>query len=668
MSSMDYEIVSSYSRPYYGHQRHHTVTASSVPAYINRSVPTYSLTGQEQLPHSDSLASPRYSPNVQPWKRQQAQSSLSFIPSTSPRSEQPEYTMAQPRRPIDRSTACISPFRSVRRMKQPFQLRLPGSPSVGDTSPARESRVIQRPPEIRTLRAWRSDQNLMASSLETFGLLPSPPLSDSQPSQASPAPTYFSSIPGSEFEADRETDCACLALATSCNRCTPQTPATEVSVQNHEAEATNVHMAHSTFVRQCELQRGQYTPAATKAGCMSPPATCSDVGSGKWNFSGSSAATQRSRSGTVSSEGSWVPSSLSYCETWLQGAPMEPAEDEAGKSTVSNRRKFQIVQQSPFIPDWKRAHNDAVLAVKSKMMKPKLVDISRQSSPAMSYSLPTPTHTLPATPDHSLPEVSAFSPDTPLEMSDGGYTTHNTASYSKHQSGEEQDNTDLNPMTSETASKILMRDTGTKNADGVETEPRPPPPPKVAPSSEIQASPRAPSTKPDKQELEKLWDHEWTIDQLEHSVKDFPQNMLRLTSPVVVFLRHNQERALIRPFRQIFPNAPQSLLDSLCAVLIAKNYLLSLPSLNRKTTNTHTRAQMSRLDTVPEKANSVLGMKFAQPQPARIRDQVQDTRISKLYEDLDSIVDNLLFTLRGPHDEALKSAVLVIIQVLETKA
>jgi hypothetical protein len=39
---------------------------------------------------------------------------------------------------------------------------------------------------------------------------------------------------------------------------------------------------------------------------------------------------------------------------------MESAEKEAGKSKVSNRRKFQIVQKSPFVPDWNREHNDAV--------------------------------------------------------------------------------------------------------------------------------------------------------------------------------------------------------------------------------------------------------------------------------------------------------------------
>jgi hypothetical protein len=301
-------------------------------------------------------------------------------------------------------------------------------------------------------------------------------------------------------------------------------------------------------------------------------------------------------------------------------------------------------------------------------MKPKLVDISRQSSPAMSYSLPTPTHTIPATPDHSLPEVSAFSPDTPLELSDSGYATQNPVFLPKNRKGGgESLNTDQCSVASGTMGKTIIGDPGAGNGDESETEPKPPPH-KVAPPSEQQASPRAASTKSDKEELEKLWDHEWTIDQLEHSVNDFPQNMLRLTSPVVVFLRHNQERALMRPFRQIFPNAPTSILDSLCAVLIAKNYLLSLPSLSRKTTNMQLSAQISRLDTVPEKANSILGMKFAQPQPSRIRDQVLGSRSSKLLEDLDSILDNLLFTLRGPHDEALKSAVLVLMQVLETKA
>ncbi|KAL4942230.1 hypothetical protein BDV06DRAFT_167051 [Aspergillus oleicola] len=662
MSSVDYDNTSSYGRPYYGHQRHHTMTASPVPAYVNRSVPTYSLTSQEQTsrPHP---AFPRYSPNVQPWKRQQPQNNLSFIRSTSPCLEEPEYTISQSKRPTDRSATCISPFRSVRKMKEPFQLRLPSSPSLeANQAATRESRLASRPPEIRTLRPWRSDQNLMVSSLETFGLLPSPPISDLQQSQPSPASTYFSSKPGSEIGHDEEAeDCTCLPESTPCNRCTPQTPATDVSVEDHHAEATSVHMAHSHFVLQCELGNEQFIPAATNSGCLSPPTTGSDSDSmGKRNFSGSSVGTQRSRSGTVSSQGSWVPSNLSYCETWLQGAPIDSPGIEAGKSMVTNRRKFQIVQQSP---DWKREQNDAVLAVKSKA-KPKLVDISRQSSPATSYSLPTPpTHTIPATPDHSLPEISAFSPETPLETCDGRYSAKRI-SHKNRESGDLYK--DSISTISENVNETAIHDQTAEPRNSPDLQQEPDSTPRVTPSPEIQAS-HDPSSKSDKEELEKWWDHEWTIDQLEHSVKDFPQNMLRLTSPAIMFLRHNHERALLRPFRNIFPNAPQSLLDSLCAVLIAKNYLMSLPSLSRRTVNLPARAQLSKLDTVPEKATSILGMKFAQPPPSRIRDQVLGSRSNKLHEDLDRIVDNLLFTIRGPPNEELKSAVLVLMQVLEAK-
>ncbi|KAL4973742.1 hypothetical protein BDW66DRAFT_168378 [Aspergillus desertorum] len=590
---MDYGMANPHTRPYYGCRRHQTVTARSVPGYVNRSALAYSLAGQERILHPNNLASPRYSPNVQSWKRQQRQSSPSFIPSTSPCSEQSEYTMSQPKRLLDCGTACISPFRSVRRMKEPFKFRLPASPFTGNNLPASsESRRIARPHENRTLLPWRSDQNSMASGLETFGLLPSPPLSDSQPSQASPA---------------REIDCSCLSHAMSCGRCTPQNPAIEVSVQNREVEATDVHMAHSTFVRQCDLVNGRFTASATDSGGKSLSVTCSDVDLvGKRNFSGSSAATQRSRSGTVSGEGSWAPNSLSYCETWLQGAPMDSAGDEAGRSAILSRRKFQIVQKSPLIADWKRAYDDAVLAVKNKM-KPKLVDISRQFSPAMSYSFTTSTHTIPATPDHSPPEVSAFSPDTPLELSDSGYATYNPVSLPKSQRADGEA-VNLCPVTSEIVDKTNMSDLAAGHGDDSEPETKPSPPSKIASSSEAQTIPRASSTKPDKEELEKLWDQEWTIDQLEHSVKEFPQKASTVLSG--------------------------------CG-----NYLLSLPTFSRKATNMQPRVQVSRLDTVPEKATSILGMKFAQPQLSRVRDQVLKSQSSKLLEDLDSILDSLLFTL-----------------------
>jgi hypothetical protein len=50
-----------------------------------------------------------------------------------------------------------------------------------------------------------------------------------------------------------------------------------------------------------------------------------------------------------------------------------------------------------------------------------------------------------------------------------------------------------------------------------------------------------------------LDDHEWTLDELDHSVKDFPRHMLRLASPVMVFLRKSDEKIPVffqHPFRR----------------------------------------------------------------------------------------------------------------------
>lgn len=74
----------------------------------------------------------------------------------------------------------------------------------------------------------------------------------------------------------------------------------------------------------------------------SPPA-----GSTEYDTSpGTSGDTKtRTRNDTFSSEASWVPANLSYCETWLQGVPLSTPDRLDGKTKEMNRRKCQIVQQ-----------------------------------------------------------------------------------------------------------------------------------------------------------------------------------------------------------------------------------------------------------------------------------------------------------------------------------
>lgn len=173
----------------------------------------------------------------------------------------------------------------------------------------------------------------------------------------------------------------------------------------------------------------------------------------------------------------------------------------------------------------------------------------------------------------------------------------------------------------------------------------------------------------DRELLEKWWDHEWTLDQLEHSIRNFPDPMLRLTSPVIVFLRQSNEKALIRPFREIFPGASENLLDCLCAILIGRNYLVSLSSTHRSRNCLCHGDYLSSIEfDVPDKTRSTCGIRLPDSLPEQIRDRILRSRSLELRKRLDSILDKLLFGICGRSDETLKTAVLVLAQVLESKA
>ncbi|KAF7156399.1 hypothetical protein CNMCM5623_010069 [Aspergillus felis] len=601
------------------------------------------------------------------------------MPSTVSRPEQlPDHATTQSRRPADRGPVCISPFRSVRRMKEPFQLRLPGSPSLENiTAAARESKAARPMSGNRTLRTWRSDMNLMASSLETFGLLPSPPLSDFRESRPSTSSTYFSPKPDSEMEAGerRMKHCGCIPEFNSCDACDGARGKVTKAEENATQEPTNVHAAYSNLVKRCESDEGRYTPASTDSERTLSPSEFSDIELPEVGKASSCVVpAQRSRTGTVSSEGSsWMPSNLSYFERWLQGVPGTlDVKDERSKEL--NRRKCQIVQNSPPRLERKRELEATVEAVildltSCSITKPRLVDISRQSSPAMSHTLPNTTqHPVPSTPDMRQQEISAFSPDTPLEMSDSGYVTHNSC-YSPDEFLDDKEShyTDSISTHSEAASETIVCDKLVLKEGPSLSPPKPKPATRDESPPKSQTSPARSSNMSEKEER-RWWDHEWTIEQLEQSVKDFPQNMLKLTSPVIMFLRQNNEKALIRPFRKIFPDVVENLLDCLCAVLIARNYVASLASTHRGTSSLSYRSTLSRLDTVPEKPSSTPATQFTPTSPSRIRDRVLGPRSAELRTDLDRIVDNLLFAVSGRSDEILKSAVLVLAQVLESKA
>ncbi|CAG8084099.1 unnamed protein product [Penicillium olsonii] len=715
-----------------------------------------SAVSHDTSPMADPIPSPRrWSPTYQPRRRSKQVPSLSFVPSPDmPRIETHNLSGPSPRKPAERSPACMSPFRSVRRMKEPFQLRLPVSPASMDGGPTNFPDKPARSPRPRgghSLRTWASDQNLKCD-IGGLGLLPSPPMSESRPSSAGPESSYFSfsSTESNDTEPDTsqricdincdiredpnedlnddqhqvkhsdETDRVVQVAETNDQIVeeleSPQSNYAEEDLtptasgfniddtlrrQPHRSsdwnnqprtDVMNIHEAHSELARQCESGNEGNTkpPSETHESPLKSP---SSAYSSKDLPPGRSPRPQRSRTATVSSQASWDPREISDCERWLQGVPTDGLSDEGSPTReFNNRRKFQIVENDPPMPDLDiipgaRALEEPVRFAVISNAKPKLVDIGRQS-PTASLPLPPPPplpvsrHAVPTTPDQRLQEVSAFSPDTPMDVSDSGYDTRDSGySFDSYDSKPEDDDdayTDPGSLTSsDSVGSTVVCDRpesaqGERELQSLEIRSG-----SVSPKASSPAPPPSPghnSNKSDKQEDKpQLWpqdwnldDHEWTLDELDHSVKDFPRNMLRLTSPVILFLRKSDEEPFMKPFRTIFPKVSESHLDCLCAALLARNYLLSLSSAHRSAPSVSTRHDWIP-DSVPAKAYSTLGIQIPPAAPTK-KAHPFASRSMKLRPHLERIVDNLLSSMCGRSDPTLKAAVEVLAQVLETKS
>ncbi|KAJ5816408.1 hypothetical protein N7447_008641 [Penicillium robsamsonii] len=686
----------------------HACFPAQFQTHIKNQGSNSSSMSHDSMAMAEPIPSPRrWSPTYVPRRRSRQMPSLSFVTSPMmPRRESQDLSTSISRRPTDRGPACVSPFRSVRRMKEPFQLMLPTSPASLDGPapifPEKPSRPLKVPAD-HTLRTWRSDQNLTCGSLEGFGLLPSPPITESRPASAGPELSYFDSQSSDESgpSGDRkakkdESDTPRLGRST-----TPATLEIGERIQytayrppawknQPRTDVMNVHEAHSEFVRQCEPSNAQ----ESKAQSPKKPGTPQSVKTERLLVPGSSPRPQRPRTGTVSSEASWVPTNFSYCERWLQGVPVDKVNDRNSSSKeFNNRRKFQIVENDPpmpkldIIPGAKSLEEPVRFAVASKT-RPKLVDIARQSSPSLPL-LPPPSllpQMVPTTPDQRQEEVSAFSPDTPLNLSDSGYESRESRysfdSYDDSKGDDDDDDayTDPGSLTSSDSVGSTVIGERPETAQG-EREVSPQPEIRSGSVSPKASSPpvhspgRASIMSEKEDEKPRLWqhdwtldDHEWTLDELDHSVKDFPRHMLRLASPVIVFLRKNDEKTLIRPFRTIFPDVTENLLDCLCAALLARNYLLSLPSLHRTKPSVSSRKDAYAVDGVPKKAFTTLGIQLPSGSTNKPKDHLFSSRSKDLQAHLDRTVDNLLFAICGRSDTTLKSAVEVLAQVLETNA
>ncbi|KAJ5830509.1 uncharacterized protein N7525_008762 [Penicillium rubens] len=615
-----------------------------------------------------------------------------------PRIESHDFSTSASRRTTDRGPACMSPFRSVRRMKEPFQLMLPTSPASLEGPPPNFPEKTRRPskaPADHTLRTWRSDQNLTCGSLEAFGLLPSPPISESRPASTGPELSYFDSQssdesvrssdgkdekdePGTQPEVS--TKAATLEIGEKIQYTAYRPPDWK---NQPRTDVMNVHEAHSEFVRQCESGNAQ------QSNPQSPKKAAPSQASPKPESNPNVLGLRQSR---VKLAG-FLATSHTVKDGCKGSRLTRWTTQKTSTKEFTNRRKFQIVENDPPMPKLDiipgaKALEEPVRFVVASKTKPKLVDIARQSSPSPPL-LPPPClqpNTVPTTPDQRQEEVSAFSPDTPLDMSDSGYGTRDSGySFDSFEGSKVDDDddayTDPGSLTSSDSVGSTVICEKPESTQG-EREISPQPEIRsgsVSPKASSPPTTHAPGRKSpmSEQEDEKprilhhdwtLDDHEWTLDELDHSVKDFPRHMLRLASPVMVFLRKNDEKALIKPFRTIFPDVTENLLDGLCAALLARNYLLSLSTTCRTKPTTSPRKDAYTIDGVPKKAYNTLGIQLPPGSASKPKDPLFSSRSADLQTQLERIVDNLLFAICGRSDPTLKSAVEVLAQVLETNA
>jgi hypothetical protein len=217
--------------------------------------------------------------------------------------------------------------------------------------------------------------------MAAFGLLPSPPISESRPASTGPEASYFEckseEKPG---EPDNVESTEIISEVTNSSEGEkhkngadhvdlPQDPTEETiteekspyqayhpsdwqvkSPEKRRTDVTNVHEAHSNLIRQCEETLAA-SPTTKKPDKEEPTPVTSPASlhSAKASMPATSPRPQRPRATTVSSEASWIPSNFSYCETWLQGVPLDPLDKDDNPKEF-NRRKFQIIEQDPPMP------------------------------------------------------------------------------------------------------------------------------------------------------------------------------------------------------------------------------------------------------------------------------------------------------------------------------
>ncbi|KAJ5976521.1 hypothetical protein N7481_010228 [Penicillium waksmanii] len=399
-----------------------------------------------------------------------------------------------------------------------------------------------------------------------------------------------------------------------------------------------------------------------------------------------------------------VSNSLFHCKTWLRGVPDGRDDNHDSDTAASSRRKFQIVEQPlpmpKVFPEVKSADVPGVdfshplqgpgtgctgayqKQLTSKL--PKSLQVGQASSTSVAPVLST-THMLPLA---SLPSETPFEPkergvvlsrDVPIDMPLLGCSIlermiapkscRNSAGNGVHAHSE-----GLEPGCFISAaigdpsesSQIQRRTLYQSEPQPLNLDSKTPSPASIyLPRFNFDMSELG--DRVDLRPKQPLKDRKWTLRELDLSVKRFPHHIPVLTSPVISFLRKSKRRDLLRPFRVIFPEVTESVLNSLCATVIARNYLFTTSKFDPQKPSRN-YYNVSAPDQADAKARNHRGAHSALRLLDQDECQALDPQSAYLFQAFDKIVYHLIFTVVGRVDKNLKSTVEVLAQVLEASA
>lgn len=192
----------------------------------------------------------------------------------------------------------------------------------------------------------------------------------------------------------------------------------------------------------------------------------------------------------------------------------------------------------------------------------------------------------------------------------------------------------------------------------------------TSPVTSIFPSPESPMNKkfPDSTLTNSSLDMNWILEKLEESMRDHPDMPLTLSQPVISSIRSNRKEVLLEPLHAIFHEAPDDLVDTLCASIVAFNYLSSFPKYNNLNPECPSRhGTLDDLDEIPRRSSKRLGLRLSKASQLHIKDQIMQTRIASIQKHLLVVIDRLLVSFCGKSNYPLRSSIFVLIDTLEKK-